>query len=216
MRLHDYPASGNCYKVRLLLAQLGVDYERVHVDIFDGDTLTDEFAALNPARTTPVLETDAGESLLESNAILVYLAEGTELLPDDSGRARAGAALALLRAGRDRAGHRRPALAPGHRRAGAGQPAGARRSGRRRGRAAAARASTCASAPSWSASATRSPTSAVYAYVHVAGEAGLDLADYPAVQRLDRARGGDPAATSTTCEPIPPDTRFGAGRSIYG
>jgi glutathione S-transferase len=54
MRLYDYPASCNCYKVRLLLAQLGLPYERVPVDIFDGDTLTDEYAAINPARTTPV------------------------------------------------------------------------------------------------------------------------------------------------------------------
>ena len=66
MRLHDYPASANCFKVRLLLAQLGLDYERVNVDIFDGDTLTEEFARLNPARMTPVLETDEGDALPES------------------------------------------------------------------------------------------------------------------------------------------------------
>jgi glutathione S-transferase len=83
MRLHHYPASANCYKVRLLLAQLGVEYERVNVDIFGGDTLTDEFARLNPARMTPVLETDGNAPLPESNAILVYLAEGTELLPGE-------------------------------------------------------------------------------------------------------------------------------------
>ena len=82
MRLHDYPASANCFKVRLLLAQLGLDYERVEVDIFGGDTLTDEFASLNPARMTPVLETEAGP-LPESNAILVHLAEGSDLLPAD-------------------------------------------------------------------------------------------------------------------------------------
>jgi glutathione S-transferase len=83
MRLYDYPASCNCYKVRLLLAQLGLPYERVPVDIFDGDTLTDEYAAINPARTTPVLETDDGRYLAESNAILFYLAQGTQFLPDD-------------------------------------------------------------------------------------------------------------------------------------
>ena len=83
MRLHDYSASGNCFKVRLLLAQLDRDYERVNVDIFDGGTLTDEFGALNPTRTTPVLELDDGEPLIESNAILTYLAEGTDLVPDD-------------------------------------------------------------------------------------------------------------------------------------
>ena len=83
MRLYDYVASCNCYKARLLLAQLGLPYERVAIDIFDGDTLTDEYAAMNPARTTPVLETDDGRFLPESNAILFYLADGTELLPDD-------------------------------------------------------------------------------------------------------------------------------------
>src|SRR5215831_1198126 len=83
MRLFDYPASCNCYKVRLLLAQLGVPYERVPIDIFDGDTLTDEFAAINPARTTPVLQTDDGRVLPESNAILFYLAQGTPFLSDD-------------------------------------------------------------------------------------------------------------------------------------
>jgi glutathione S-transferase len=82
LRLYDYAASCNCYKARLLLAQLGRPYERVPVDIFDGETLTDEFASINPARTTPVLETEHGY-LPESNAILVYLAAGTPLLPDD-------------------------------------------------------------------------------------------------------------------------------------
>jgi glutathione S-transferase len=82
LRLYDYAASANCYKVRLLLAQLGLDYERVPVDIFAGDTLGDDYAARNPARETPVLEVD-GRHLAESGAILAYLAEGTELLPTD-------------------------------------------------------------------------------------------------------------------------------------
>src|ERR671937_2536480 len=83
IRLYDYVASANCYKARLLLAQLGRAYERVSIDIFGGDTLTCEFADINPARSTPVLETDDGRYLQESNAILWYLADGTELLPDD-------------------------------------------------------------------------------------------------------------------------------------
>jgi glutathione S-transferase len=82
MRLYDYAASCNCYKVRLLLAHLGQPYERVPVDIFAGETLTDEYAQINPMRTTPVLETEDGY-LAESNAILLYLASGTPLLPDD-------------------------------------------------------------------------------------------------------------------------------------
>jgi glutathione S-transferase len=84
MRLHDYSGSCNCYKVRLLLAQLGIAYERVPVDIFAGETLTDDYARINPARTTPVLELGDGRVLPESAAILTYLAEGTPLLPDDA------------------------------------------------------------------------------------------------------------------------------------
>jgi glutathione S-transferase len=83
VRLYDYDASGNCYKVRLLLAQLDRPYERVPVDIFAGDTLTDEFAARNPRRELPVLETDEGRHLPDSSAILWYLGDGTPFLPDD-------------------------------------------------------------------------------------------------------------------------------------
>lgn len=83
VRLYDYPASPNCYKARLALAELGIDYERVPVDIFGGDTLNQEYAAKSPGLTTPVLETDDGRFLPESNAILVYLTEGTDLMPED-------------------------------------------------------------------------------------------------------------------------------------
>jgi glutathione S-transferase len=81
LRLYDYGASANCFKVRLLLAQLGLEYERVPIDIFGGDTLTDEYAAINPARSTPVLELRPGVFLPESNAILLHLAEGSVFLP---------------------------------------------------------------------------------------------------------------------------------------
>jgi glutathione S-transferase len=82
VRLYDYAASGNCYKPRLLLALLECDYERVPIDIFGGDTLTDEYSVLNPARETPVLELDDGTLLTQSNAILWFLGEGTRFLPD--------------------------------------------------------------------------------------------------------------------------------------
>jgi glutathione S-transferase len=84
LRLYDYAASCNCYKVRLLLAHLGIKYERVPIDIFAGETLTDAYAQMNPMRTTPVLETQEGKFLVESNAILLYLSRGTEYLPDGS------------------------------------------------------------------------------------------------------------------------------------
>src|SRR3954453_12930056 len=84
MRLYDYDASGNCFRVRLLLALLDQPYERVAIDIFAGDTLTDEFARLNPLRETPVLELDDGRILTQSNAILWHLGVGTPWLPDDA------------------------------------------------------------------------------------------------------------------------------------
>lgn len=81
--LYDYGPSANCFKARLLLHLLREPYERVAVDIFAGETLTEEFARMNPARRTPVLRTRAGEFLPESNAILLYLAESTPYLPTD-------------------------------------------------------------------------------------------------------------------------------------
>ncbi|HET8950023.1 MAG TPA: glutathione S-transferase family protein [Solirubrobacteraceae bacterium] len=96
MRLHDYAASGNCYKARLLLALLGLPYERVAVDIFAGDTLTDAFGALNPLRETPVLELDDGTVLTQSPAILTYLAEETPFMPTSRlGRAQVAQWLAF-------------------------------------------------------------------------------------------------------------------------
>jgi glutathione S-transferase len=83
VRLYDYAASANCYKPRLLLALLAREYERVPIDIFGGDTLTDEYRALNPAREVPVLELDDGTILTQSNAIMWFLAEGSPFLPDD-------------------------------------------------------------------------------------------------------------------------------------
>src|SRR4051794_599106 len=83
MRLYDYPASANCLKARILIAQLGRDVERVPVDLFAGETGSPEYLARNPAGRTPVLELDDGRTIPESNAILLYLAEGTELLPAD-------------------------------------------------------------------------------------------------------------------------------------
>jgi glutathione S-transferase len=83
VRLYDFADSGNGYKVRLLLAQLGTDYEYVPVDILRGASRTPEFLARNPNGRIPVLELDDRTFLAESNAILFYLAEGTPFLPTD-------------------------------------------------------------------------------------------------------------------------------------
>jgi glutathione S-transferase len=83
MHLHDNLHSGNGYKVRLLLAQLGMPFERIEYDIDRGETRTPEFLAkVNPNGRVPVLETRDGEFLPESNAILSYLADGTSYLPE--------------------------------------------------------------------------------------------------------------------------------------
>jgi glutathione S-transferase len=82
--------SGNCYKVKLALEQLGKPYRWVEVDSTKGGTRTKEFLAMNPNGKVPTLQLEDGGFLPESNAILFYLAEGTPLLPADKlGRARA-------------------------------------------------------------------------------------------------------------------------------
>ena len=84
MRLYDYLPSGNGYKVRLLLTLLGIPFERVELDIVAGATRTPEYLAINPNGRIPVLETDEGIHLAESNAILFFLADGTPFLPPRS------------------------------------------------------------------------------------------------------------------------------------
>ena len=83
MILYDHPASGNCMKPRILLRHLELPYERVQVDLFKGETRTPEHFARNPDGRVPVLELDSGETIAESNAILMHLAEGTQYLPSD-------------------------------------------------------------------------------------------------------------------------------------
>jgi glutathione S-transferase len=81
--LFDSPVSGNCYKVRLLLAQLGVEYERRALDVIDRSNRAAVLGGLNPALRVPTLVLDDGRPLAESNAIICFLAEGTPLLPVD-------------------------------------------------------------------------------------------------------------------------------------
>jgi glutathione S-transferase len=83
MRLYDHPASGNCMKARIALRQLEIEFEAVTVDLFRRETRTPEHMARNPDGRVPVLELDSGDVIPESGAILLYLAEGTPLLPDD-------------------------------------------------------------------------------------------------------------------------------------
>ena len=75
--------SGNCYKLKLMLHLLGLEYQWQSVDILKGDTQTPEFLAKNPNGKVPVLELEDGTCLWESNAILNYLADGSEFLPTE-------------------------------------------------------------------------------------------------------------------------------------
>lgn len=81
--LYSMQRSGNCFKVRLALNQLGLPYKLVELDILKGETRTPEFLAMNPSGRIPLLEVAPGRYLPESNAILWYLAGGTPLAPED-------------------------------------------------------------------------------------------------------------------------------------
>ncbi|MEH2090394.1 glutathione S-transferase family protein [Nostoc sp.] len=83
LHLYDFLPSGHGYKIRLLLTQLGMPFERIELNILKGETRTPEFLSKNPNGKIPVLEIEPGKYLAESNAILVYLSEGTEFLPYD-------------------------------------------------------------------------------------------------------------------------------------
>jgi glutathione S-transferase len=209
MKLYDYAASANCYKVRLLLAQLGSEYERVPVDIFGGDTLTDEYAAINPARTTPVLEDPPGTFLQESNAILLHLARGSDFLPDDPQVYRwlffeqadvvptMGGLRFRLITGR---------LSPD-------DPDALRR------REASYEVLSLLDAELAQRDFVVGNTYSVadigiYGYVHVADEAGLDLEPYASV-RLWLARVQEQPDYMNDLEPYPPNSYAGASRSIY-
>ncbi len=83
MLLYDSPVSGNCYKVRLLLAHLGLPYERRALDVVDRSNRPDVLGGLNPSLRVPTLVLDDGRSLGESGAILWYFGEETPFVPDD-------------------------------------------------------------------------------------------------------------------------------------
>jgi glutathione S-transferase len=83
MRLYNSQRSGNCYKVRLLAAQLGIPLELIEVDVVDRAKPRDFLKGKNPALRVPTLELDDGTYLAESNAILWYLGEGTPHVPGD-------------------------------------------------------------------------------------------------------------------------------------
>jgi glutathione S-transferase len=209
VKLYDYAASANCYKVRLLLAHLGREYERVPVDIFAGDTLTDEFAAMSPARTTPVLEDPPGTFLQESNAILIHLARGTSFLPDDPQVYRwlfyeqadvvptmGGLRFRLI------TGRLSPDDADAQRRRAASYEVLGLLDAHLAGR------------DFFVGAAYSLADIGIYGYVHVAHEAGLDLEPYGSL-RAWLARVQEQPGYMNDLAPYPPSSHAGASRSIY-
>ena len=83
MTVYGFSPSGNCHKVKLLLGQLGREYAWVETDSARGETRTPGYLAKNPNGKVPLLELDDGRVLVESNAILCWLADGTRFLPPD-------------------------------------------------------------------------------------------------------------------------------------
>jgi glutathione S-transferase len=82
--VYGYSVSGNCHKLRLLLEQLARDYRWIEVDSSQGQTRTPEYLAKNPNGRVPMIELEDGRILVESNAILCFLAEGTPYLAGDN------------------------------------------------------------------------------------------------------------------------------------
>ncbi len=84
MLLYNSAVSGNCYKVRLLFAQLGLEYETVDVSVVERSNRAELLGELNPGLRVPTLVLDDGRPLAESNAILWYFGDGTRYVPDDA------------------------------------------------------------------------------------------------------------------------------------
>jgi glutathione S-transferase len=210
MRLYDYAASGNCFKVRLLLALLGRDYERVPVDIFAGDTLTDAYAAINPLRETPVLELDSGSFLAQSSAILWYLASGTPFLPDEPLERAQVVSWLSFEQERIMGGLGNPRF-----RLLTGRDTTGLEARLATGRGALSVLDTHLAGRSYVVG--DAPTIAdlgLFPYISVAGDAGVDLSDWPEVCAwLDRIRALPGFVDDFVT--YPPNAAPGAGESIY-
>lgn len=212
MRLHTYAASANCLKVRVLLGLLGRPCEPVEVGIFAGDTLDPAFAALNPLREVPVLELDDGSTLTQSNAILVFLADATAWGGRSAlERGRIAAWLAFEQE------WVLPGIGATRFRALTGRATQADLETRRvTGRRALDVLEGHLAEREWLVGVR--PTIAdlsVWAYAHVAGEAGLALGAWPAVAAWVRRVSAIEGLVDDLA-PYGPDARPGAGRSIYG
>lgn len=182
MHLFDYLDSGNGYKVRLLLAQIGQKYDWTNVDIDRGETRTPEFLKRNPNGRIPTLQLDDGTYLPESNAILWYLAEGSRFVP----ATQLGRAQVLQWMFFEQYSHEPYVATPRYilRHLPADSPRRAELPQRlERGREAlAVMEKHLAWRPYFVGERATIADLALYAYTHVAHEGGHDLAPYPALR----------------------------------
>jgi glutathione S-transferase len=182
MVLHDFLDSGNGYKIRLLLSQLGLPYRYHDIDIMKGESRTPEFLAKNPNGRIPLLELPDGQYLAESDAILWYLAEGTPFIPDS----RLARAQVLQWMFFEQYSHEPNVATPRFimRHLPADSPRRSELPQRlARGREALAIMQAHLARHAFFAAERYSIADiALYAYTHVAGDGGLDLAPYPAVR----------------------------------
>ena len=175
--------SGNCYKVRLVLAHLGRPFRTVEVSSLDGSTRKPEFLARNPIGKVPTVALDDGRHLAESNAILLHVAEGTALLPADAyDRAKVYEWLFFEQYSHEPAIAVRRALTVYPQRRAAATP---ERMAQLldAGRFALGVMEARLGAASWLAGDAFSVADiALYAYTHSAHEGGFDLAEYPGIR----------------------------------
>ncbi len=179
MLLYDSAVSGNCYKVRQLFAHLGIEYERREVDVIDRSGRLELLGALNPALRVPTLVFDDGRSMGESDAIMFYFAEGTPYLPED----RFERAQVLQWLFFEQYSHE-PNIAVARFWVIAGiTPSQADAEAKRRGGIAALRAMESRLAEREYLVGERYTIAdiALYAYTHVAPEAGFELDAYPGI-----------------------------------
>ena len=188
LTLYGFLRSGNVYKVRLLLAQLGIPHRRIEVSQLTADTARPEFRAINPIGKVPTVVFDDGRMLSESGAILHYLAAGTRFWPQD----RWQQAQVLRWMFFEQYSHE-PAIAVNRFLrvyTGADDRTSQIEANHRRGMHALGVMDAHLAAASWFGGAAYSIADiALYAYTHVADEGGFDLAGFANVQRwLERVR----------------------------
>ena len=180
--LYGMADSGNCYKPRLLMAKLGIPFRNIEVSSHSGDTRKADYLAKNPNAMVPLLELDDGRRLAESNAILLYLAEGTRYLPQDRfERALCHQWLFFEQYSHEPYVAVRRALLTFPERAADATPERLASTLERGNKALGVMNRRLAETPFFAGSAYSVADIALYAYTHTAEEGGFQIAAYPAV-----------------------------------